>query len=152
MPGSDFASRSADDEAVAVGRQRARKVALRDLHVADLVVRHREIALPAGVAGIGLRQPVKEDEAAAVGFQRARKVALRDLHVADPVVRHRQVALPAGVAGIGFRQPVSDRRAVLIGLERSGEVALRGLNVAGASYSPEIRNRPSGLSTQTLQA
>jgi hypothetical protein len=53
LPGSDGAL--CDGEAVAVGLQRARPVALRDLHVAHLVVRHRQIALPAGVAGIGCR-------------------------------------------------------------------------------------------------
>ena len=38
--------------------QRAGEVALRDLHVADFLVGHREIAPPAGVAGVGLRQAV----------------------------------------------------------------------------------------------
>ena len=50
LPGSDFARR-----AVAVGGQRAGEVALRDPHVAHFIVGHREIALPAGVAGIGCR-------------------------------------------------------------------------------------------------
>ena len=92
---------------VAVGFQRTRKVALRHLHVADLVVQHRQIALPVGVAGIGLRQPLHDGEAVAVGLQRTRKVTLRHLHVADLVVQHRQIVLPAGVAGIGLRQPLA---------------------------------------------
>ena len=130
MPGSDCASRSADGEAVAVGLERAGKVALRHLHVANFVVRHRQIALPAGVAGIGLRQPLGDGEAVAVGLERAGKVALRHLHVANSLVRHRQIALPAGVAGIGLRQPLGDGEAVAVGLERAGKVALRHLHVA----------------------
>ena len=91
----------ADGEAVAVGFERAGKVALRHLHIADLLVRHRQIALPAGVAGIGLRQPLSDGEAVAIGFQPAGKVALGHLHIAHPVVRDREIALPAGIGGIG---------------------------------------------------
>ena len=91
----------ADGEAVAVGFERARQVALGHQHVADLLVRHRQIALPAGVAGIGLSQALGDGEAVAIGFQRAGQVALGHLHVAHLVVRHRQIALPAGVSGIG---------------------------------------------------
>ena len=86
--------------------------------------------LPAGVAGIGLRQPLGDGEAVAIGLQRSRKVALRHLHVADLVVRHRQIALPAGVAGIGLRQPLPDGEAVAIGFQRSRKVALRHLHIA----------------------
>ncbi len=50
-------------------------------------VRHREIALPAGVAGIGLRQAVSDRGAIGKGLERAGEVALRDLHVADFVLR-----------------------------------------------------------------
>jgi hypothetical protein len=66
-----------DGEAVAVGLESARKVALRRLHVADLVVRHRQITPPAGVAGIGFRQPVSDGEAIVVSVERGRKIALR---------------------------------------------------------------------------
>jgi hypothetical protein len=49
-------------------------VALHHLHVADPAVRHREIALPRGVAGIGLRQAVDESELCTVRFQRPGEV------------------------------------------------------------------------------
>ena len=88
-----------DREAVGKGLERAGEVALRDLHVADLVVRHREIAPPAGVAGIGLRQAVEDREAVGKGLERAGEVALRDLHVANPVVRHREIAIVATSGG-----------------------------------------------------
>ena len=116
--------------AVAVRLQRAGEVALRDLHVADSVVRHREIALPAGVAGIGVRQARADREAVAIRFERLAGVTLFGLHVADFIVRHREIALPAGVAGIGFRQTIGNREAVAVRLERAGEVALRDLHVA----------------------
>ena len=75
--------------------------------------------LPAGIAGIGSRQPLSDREAVAVRLERAGKVALRRLHVANSVVRHRQIALPAGIAGIGLRQPLSEGEAVAVGLERA---------------------------------
>ena len=43
-------------EAVGIGFERGFEIALRDLHVADLLVADREITLPARVAGVGLRQ------------------------------------------------------------------------------------------------
>ena len=67
----------ADGEAVAVGFQRLGEIALRHLHVADLLVGDGEIALPAGIAGIGLGQALADGEAVAVGFQRLGEVALR---------------------------------------------------------------------------
>ena len=78
------------------------------LHVADLVVRDREVALPAGVARVRFRQTLGDRERGLVAGQRRRQVALRLLHVADLVVRHREVALPAGVARVRFRQTLED--------------------------------------------
>ena len=48
----------------------------------DLLVGHRQIALPAGVAGIGPGEPLGDGEAVLVGLQRLRQVALRHQHVA----------------------------------------------------------------------
>jgi hypothetical protein len=42
--------------------QRGGEIALRLLHVADLVVAHRQIALPAGIAGVGFGQPLSDGE------------------------------------------------------------------------------------------
>ena len=43
-----------NSEAVAVGLQRLCQIALRHQHVTDVVVGDREIALRAGIAGVGL--------------------------------------------------------------------------------------------------
>src|SRR5580658_1926395 len=40
----------------AVRFQRLQQIALRHQHVANKIARHRQVALPAGVAGVGLRQ------------------------------------------------------------------------------------------------
>ena len=53
LPGSAAARRSLIARARLVGASAAAQVALGDLHVADLVVADREVALPAGVAGVG---------------------------------------------------------------------------------------------------
>jgi hypothetical protein len=63
-----------DGEAVTIGFQRTREVALRHLHVADVGVRYRQIAPPAGIIGIGLRQGLHDSEEVGKGFQRTRKV------------------------------------------------------------------------------
>ena len=116
---------------VAVGLERAGKVALRHLHVADLVVRHRQIALPAGVAGIGLRQPLSDGEAVAVGLERAGKVALRHLHIANLLVRHRQLALEVRASGIAGKQVRHDLPGLLGGGERARRVADRQQRCGG---------------------
>ena len=77
-----------------------------------LVVRPPHITLPAGVAGIGFRQPVGNGEIGAIGRECAGKIALMLLRGANLVVRNRQIALPAGIAGIGLRQQVSDVQSV----------------------------------------
>ena len=46
----------ADGQAVLVGPQRLLQATLRDQHVADLIKAHRQIALPAGMAGVLLGQ------------------------------------------------------------------------------------------------
>ena len=96
-----------DRERGLVAGQRRRQVALRYLHVADPIVRDREVALPPGIASIGFGQPLTDRERGLVAGQRRRQVALRHLHVADLIVRDREVALPPGIARIGFGQPLS---------------------------------------------
>ena len=54
LPGSALARRSAMRKAVAIGVQRVGQVALGHKHIAHLLVGDREIALPSGIAGIGL--------------------------------------------------------------------------------------------------
>ena len=70
-------------EASLIGGQRLGQIALRHLHVADPVVRHRQVALPVRIAGIGLCQAVGDGEIRLIGGQRSGQIALRHLHVAD---------------------------------------------------------------------
>ena len=60
----------------AVARQRGGQIALGNLHVADVFVRHRQIALPARVARIGLGQPFSDGKRGAVARQRGGQIAL----------------------------------------------------------------------------
>ena len=66
-------------------------------------MRNRQVALPASVARIGLRQAFSNVHGGSVAVERIGEIALRTKHVADLFVRNRQVALPAGVARIGPR-------------------------------------------------
>ena len=91
-----------DVDAVAIGHKGAGEVALGLLHVADLLVRHRQVALPSGVAGIGCRQPFIDGEAVAVGLERAREVALRHLHIANIIVRNRASRCHTVLSGSDF--------------------------------------------------
>src|SRR5271170_4183624 len=66
VAGIGFRQSAGNREVVAVGFEPTGKVALRHLHIADLLVPNRQIALPAGVAGIGFRQLLGYGEAVAV--------------------------------------------------------------------------------------
>jgi hypothetical protein len=74
-------------EARLIRSERGRKAALRKLHVADIVVRKLQVALPVVIAGIGIRQVVKNGEARLIGSQGGGQITLRHLHVADLAVR-----------------------------------------------------------------
>jgi hypothetical protein len=102
LPGFGGGEALSDGEAVGIGFHRARKIALRLLHAANLFVGHRQIALPYRITGIGFRQPVEDGEAVGIRFQRGLKIALRLLHVADLFVGHREITLPARVAELGI--------------------------------------------------
>jgi hypothetical protein len=83
-----------------IGLQRSGEIALRLKHVADLVVGDGKIALPSGVAGIGLGQALGNGEAVPVGFQCGGEIALRHQHIADPFIGDGNIALPTNIAGI----------------------------------------------------
>ena len=140
-----------DRERGLVAGQRRRQVALRLLHVADLVVRDREVALPAGVAGVRLRQTLADRERGLVAGQRRRQVALRLLHVADLAVRDREVALPAGVAGVRLRQTLNDRERGLVAGQRRRQVALRLLHVADLVVRDRQVALPAGVAGVRLR-
>src|SRR5262245_1109102 len=56
------------------------------IHPGELCVADREIALPAGIAGVGFGQTLCNGEAVGIGFERGGKIALRLLHTADRLV------------------------------------------------------------------
>ena len=76
-----------DREAVAIGLERVVEATLRDLHVADLLVRNGEFALIVGIVRIGFGEAIDDRETLAMGLQRAGEVALRDLHITNPTTR-----------------------------------------------------------------
>src|SRR5262249_23548865 len=123
-------------EAVAVGGERARKVALRHLDVTDLSVGHREVALPVGVVGLGFRQPNDYVVPRFVRFKRTCQVPLREKNIADPFIADAKIKLPAGIAGVPLGQPVGDRRCVPIDGKRRTKIATLHLDVAGAELRP----------------
>ena len=66
-----------DGEAVAVGLERAGKVALLHLHVANSVVRQRQIALEVRAPGIAGKQVCQDLPGLLGGGERARRIADR---------------------------------------------------------------------------
>ena len=142
LPGSACGQTLADRERGAVGLQRRREVALRAQHVADLVVRHRQVALPAGVAGIGLRQALGDGERGAVA------VAAPPPGCPAPPARRRSCcARPTGRAASRRCRdrpaPGARRWRATRGSSRSAgaEVALRDQHVA----DPVVRDREVAL-------
>ena len=105
--------------------QRGGEVASRELHVAELVIGHGEIALPFGIVGIGLGQAVGNGEFLGIGLERGGEVALRELHVGDLFIARSEVALPAGITGIGLGQSLADKQGCRdrIGARRRGCLA-----------------------------
>ena len=89
-----------------VGFEGLGQVTLRLKHAAYPFIGHRQIALPSGIAGIGLGETVSDREAVAVVFERLGQIALRLEHAAYLVIGHRQIALPSGIAGIGLGEAV----------------------------------------------
>ena len=83
LPGSDTASRLLMARSVAIGLERARQVALRHLHVADLSYDTDRSRCQPALPGSDCASRSLMARHIAVGLERARKVALRLLHVAD---------------------------------------------------------------------
>ena len=77
--------------------QRRAQIALRHLHIADLLVAHREVALPTGIARVRRRQTLADGMARPEARQRRVQSSLRHLHAAYPFVAHREVALGSKV-------------------------------------------------------
>ena len=75
-------------------------VALVNLHVPDLVVAGREVALPLGVVWIAGGLLVANSERGLKALEGGGAVALGNLHVADLLIADREVALPLGIARI----------------------------------------------------
>ena len=64
------------DQTLAEGLQSRGCIVLRQLHVADLVERERQVAQPAGIVGRGRRQALDEGEARLVRRQRSGEIVL----------------------------------------------------------------------------
>jgi hypothetical protein len=98
--------------------QRARQVAAGAQHVADVLMREAEVALPIRVAGIGGGEPDGDRQADPVLFERPSEVALRRQHGAQAGVDDAQVllrgniradhALGRGAAGAVARQRLAE--------------------------------------------
>ncbi len=106
LPGSALARRSAIARLSWKDLQGFGQISLRHEHIAHPIVGDREIALPAGVARIGLGETVCNGEAVLEGLQGFGQIALRHEHIAHPIVGDRQIPLPAGVARIGLGETV----------------------------------------------
>jgi hypothetical protein len=70
-------------EAVRIGFQRASEVALRLLHAADLLIGHREIALPIRVARVRRRKTFHRGTRLVIGGERDGQIASRHGDVAE---------------------------------------------------------------------
>ena len=64
------------------------------------------MALPGGIAGIGLGETVCNRKAVAERFERLGQIALRLQHAAYLVIGHGKTLLPSGIAGIGLGEAV----------------------------------------------
>ena len=87
-----------------VSCQSTGQIALSLQHIADHLVVDAEVALPIGIAGICLGEPLGKSEPIAKGRQRFGELSLRHQHIADQIERHRGEALELVVAGIGVAQ------------------------------------------------
>jgi hypothetical protein len=75
-----------------------------------------EVALGLGVAGVGLRQPLRDGQIVPVELFGLLGVPDGPAQVPELVVGDAQVALGFGVAGVGLRQPLRDGQAVPVEL------------------------------------
>ena len=124
----------------AIGLQRLRQIALRHLHVADLLVGDREVALPAGVAGVGL---ASRSVIARLPDRTSAPPAGRP---APPARRRPCCTRPRDRAASRRCRdrtwPAARRsRGCLIGLQRRRQIALRHLHVADLARSDTERSR-----------
>ncbi len=108
-PGSDFAQPVSDGQAGAVGRERAGEVALIRLHVADLVVRYRQIALVVCAAGIAGEQVRHGLPGLLGGGERLRRVPDRQQRLCALDKRRGLTALEVRRYLPGFREWVLQR-------------------------------------------
>ena len=67
-------------------------------------MRDGEIALPAGIAGVGLGEPFSDGQRGLEALQGVGEVALSNEHVADPLMRDGEVALPLGISRLARGQ------------------------------------------------
>ncbi len=85
-------------------------------------MRHRQIALPAGVVGLARDQRLHDALVRLILGERRHQLPLRLVHAANLVVRHRQIALPVGVVGGIAHESAGDVMAFAVGSQRPGKV------------------------------
>ena len=83
--------------------ERGREIALSPKHVADVVVRDGEVALPGGISGIGCGEALYDRLRGLIAVERGRKIALSPKHTADRCYGRRrdrvcQPVFPGSVA------------------------------------------------------
>ena len=133
FPGSCVARRSANGEGRTIGGKRACPVALIAQHIANIVVAHRKVALPVGIAGILLCQALADGEAGAFDKDVRAPVpspCISQPHYTDLLMANGEVAVPLSVSGVLRDQALGDREGRTVGGKRAGKVALCTQHVA----------------------
>ena len=133
MAGIERDQSLANGEPRPVALERLFGLALRGERVADLVVRHRDVALQ----GVDCRDRSRakfsrNEETGAIGGERIGDCAAPHQNVADALVRNRQVPFPSRIAGIVDGETFADGEARAIGGERVIPRVLRPEHVADA--------------------
>ncbi len=156
MLGSWAARALADGEALPISLERPGALALGGQDVPDLVVAHREVALPAGVARVLGGQALADGEALPISLERPGALALGGQDVSDPLVAHREVALPAGVARVLGGQGIQALDGVLQPRAGRFQVSEAGPGVAleqcEGSLVPEAEPPGRGHAAQGAEA
>src|SRR2546423_227472 len=89
-----------------------------------------QVALPAGIAPVGVGEPLGYREVVTVGVESLGQIALSHEYVADFGVGNREVALPVDITRVRSCEAFRNREAVSIGCERSSEIGLGAQRVA----------------------
>ena len=128
-----------------IARQRRGEIALRHLHVADLVVRTDRSRCQPALPGSALARRSTDIMRGLIARQRGGEIALRHLHVADLVY-----ATPTGRAASRRCRDrpwpgAPDIMGGLVACQRRGQIALRHLHVADLVVRDRQVALPAGV-------